>query len=95
MKITIDIDENEISNFGWSWPPVKSQDENNKTNNDMIQPVIRPGTYYWETLKYDNGWVDGIDRCANCPNNPKNNPNASGFCWCVIPSMYGTGRITF
>lgn len=44
--------------------------------------------------KFDNGWVDGIDRCAICPNNPKNNPNASGICMCAIPSMYGPNRIT-
>ena len=25
--------------------------------------------------------------CQNCPNNPKNNPNASGICHCALPSM--------
>lgn len=23
--------------------------------------------------------------CDKCPNNKKNNPNASGICWCVLP----------
>lgn len=25
--------------------------------------------------------------CEYCTNNPKNNPNASGICWCALPSM--------
>lgn len=25
--------------------------------------------------------------CEHCSNNPKNNPNASGFCDCSLPSM--------
>lgn len=25
------------------------------------------------------------DPCENCPNNPKNNPNASGICNCALP----------
>lgn len=35
------------------------------------------------------GW-DCNDPCANCNNNPINNPNASGFCNCVLPYMTGT-----
>ncbi len=31
------------------------------------------------------------DPCAGCSNNPKNNPNASGFCNCVLPYMYNRG----
>lgn len=27
------------------------------------------------------------DPCENCMNNPKNNPNASGVCHCVLPAM--------
>lgn len=30
---------------------------------------------------------EGPKCCRNCPNNPKNNPYASGFCWCSLPSM--------
>ena len=26
--------------------------------------------------------------CEHCPNNPMNNPNASGFCNCVLPYMH-------
>lgn len=25
--------------------------------------------------------------CANCINNPKNNPNATGICFCALPAM--------
>lgn len=25
--------------------------------------------------------------CANCRNNPKNNPNATGICYCSLPAM--------
>lgn len=30
----------------------------------------------------------GYDCCKNCPNNPLNNPFASGFCNCVLPAMH-------
>lgn len=30
------------------------------------------------------------DPCRNCPNNPVNNPHASGFCNCALPAMYNT-----
>jgi hypothetical protein len=42
----------------------------------------------------DNGWVGGKDICATCPNRPFGPNNKTGACWCVIPSMYGPGRIT-
>lgn len=29
--------------------------------------------------------VENKDPCKNCPNNPKNNPNASGVCNCALP----------
>lgn len=45
-------------------------------------------------VKLDNGWVDGINVCATCPNRPGGPNNMSGFCCCTIPSMYGPYRIT-
>ena len=45
--------------------------------------------------KLDNGWVDGINVCATCPNRPGGPNNMSGFCCCTIPSMYGPYRITY
>ena len=34
---------------------------------------------------------DSHECCRNCPNNPKNNPYASGICNCVLPYMQTTG----
>ena len=45
-------------------------------------------------IKSDNGWVNGIDICATCPNRPGGPNNKSGFCNCIIPSMYGPYMIT-
>lgn len=42
--------------------------------------------------KPDNGWVNGVDICAKCSNNPRN--GGSGICFCTIPNMYGPNRIT-
>ena len=41
------------------------------------------GQNNWGTRQFN-------DPCANCPNNPANNPNASGICNCVLPYMAGT-----
>lgn len=83
-KITIVIDdgedEREIGDFG------------------DTSPVVNPGAYQWErSPRYgveDNGWVGGIDICANCPNRPGGPNNKSGICNCAIPSMYGPNRVT-
>lgn len=29
--------------------------------------------------------------CTNCSNNPQNNPNASGFCNCILPTLWMEG----
>lgn len=47
--------------------------------------------YPWETTS-NNGWVNGVDLCAKCPNNPAN--GGTGICFCTIPNMYGPNRIT-
>lgn len=71
-----------------------------RKNGDLgeISPVVNPGAYHWEISPRsgveDNGWVDGIDRCANCPNRPGGPNNKSGICMCAIPSIYGPNRIT-
>lgn len=28
--------------------------------------------------------------CTHCQNNPRNNPNASGICNCVLPALWQT-----
>ena len=53
---------------------------------------IKP--YNGSNIKQDNGWVNGNDICATCPNRPGGPNNKSGFCNCAIPSMYGPYRIT-
>lgn len=35
------------------------------------------------------------DPCRNCPNNPANNPFASGFCNCALPYLVGPNRIIY
>ena len=63
--------------------------------NQQKQPVKNEPLIWQQNSKQttkDNGWVDGIDRCASCPNNPLN--GGSGICHCTIPLMYGPGRIT-
>lgn len=43
--------------------------------------------FFFNEQTYDNP-------CERCMNNPKNNPNASGFCNCALPYMSGKQRIT-
>lgn len=44
---------------------------------------------YQGLLESFNERVNGyFDPCANCINNPKNNPSASGMCCCSLPDMY-------
>ena len=57
-------------------------------DNSSINP------YNGSNIKLDNGWVDGIDICDTCPNRPGGPNNKSGFCNCVIPSIYEPYRIT-
>ena len=37
---------------------------------------------------YKNTGYQHHDPCENCPNNPKNNPYASGVCFCSLASQY-------
>lgn len=89
-KITIIVDDGEDEQFPATTFPNYDRDE--------YDLVIKPGSYYWEKQNKhrmkDNGLVDGIDRCANCPNRPGGPNNKSGFCNCAIPAMYGTQRVT-
>lgn len=38
-----------------------------------------------------NGWMNNVNICDKCSNNPKN--GGSGICCCAIPSLYGPLRI--
>lgn len=45
-----------------------------------------------DNFPYDStqSFTSHSDPCENCPNNPKNNPHASGICNCVLPYMNNT-----
>lgn len=58
----------------------------------MLEPKTRHNKMLRTSENADNGWVDGIDRCAQCSNDPRN--GGSGICFCTIPHMYGPNRIT-
>ena len=51
-----------------------------------LDPVVVPVVIY-EHKDHSN------DPCWNCPNNPKNNKFASGFCNCALPYMYGNSTV--
>lgn len=38
---------------------------------------------------YDNNYIPSLsyNPCEYCINNPANNPNASGFCNCMLPYL--------
>ena len=38
----------------------------------------------WDNWGKQQGYVDP---CANCSNNPINNPHASGMCNCALPAL--------
>ena len=46
------------------------------TRMNLQKQPIRHEPFVWPQLEnwpeQDNGWVDGIDRCASCPNDPRN-----------------------
>ena len=47
-------------------------------------------TYFWNdewNVMDKSAKAYSYDCCKNCPNNPANNPNASGICFCTLPSM--------
>lgn len=88
MKITIELDDSDVSKLAWTYPPkqlnIHTQDNRSKYDNcDINTPSSS-----------NSGWIDGKDVCATCPNRPGGPNNKSGFCMCAIPSMFGPNRIT-
>ena len=45
------------------------------------------------SFPYNQPYGIDDDPCANCPNNPVNNPFSSGFCNCALPYMVGSRRV--
>lgn len=59
-----------------------------KTMVDLNNNSSDNGVYFWND-EWNSSPHGGFNYkcCQNCPNNPKNNPNASGICHCTLPSM--------
>ena len=59
-----------------------------KTMGDLNNNSSDNGVYFWND-EWNSSPHGGFNYkcCQNCPNNPKNNPNASGICHCTLPSM--------
>ena len=56
---------------------------------DDNSPVRFPESYEGLNEPFNGMFGDhAVDPCANCQNNPKNNPAASGVCCCALPDMY-------
>ncbi len=77
----------EIQKMIDAWKEELDDNEDYQSTGDPIFiPVITPMYVPIQTYQ--------PDPCATCPNNPVNNPYASGVCNCVIPYMYGKYKIT-
>lgn len=59
-----------------------------KTMGDLNNNTSDNSVYFWND-EWNSSPHSGFNYkcCQNCPNNPKNNPNASGICHCTLPSM--------
>lgn len=59
-----------------------------KTMGDLNNNSSDNGVYFWND-EWNSSPHGGFNYkcCQKCPNNPKNNPNASGICHCTLPSM--------
>jgi hypothetical protein len=58
----------------------------------QAKPSIQEGNPWKDFINYPQVkklWENNeLDCCANCQNNPKNNPLATGSCNCALPYMY-------
>lgn len=63
--------------------------EGNNSNDTLLNDKKLLKQMFMETKL--NNQVNEINNiqvpspCDKCPNNKKNNPNASGICWCALP----------
>lgn len=60
---------------------------NDKTFQDYIEELKKMGLTEHNNYSSSPHGGYSYDCCKNCPNNPLNNPHASGICHCVLPSM--------
>ena len=60
-------------------------------NEETKQDSLLDGYFSCETTEEEAIQVNEMTKiqvpspCDKCPNNKKNNPNASGICWCALP----------
>ena len=56
---------------------------------DILVKGLAGGDVDINTIKFDSFTDFGYNYkcCQACPNNPKNNPSASGICHCTLPNM--------
>ena len=57
---------------------------------EAIEKQISPSWHFVSEIEVPENKVTQQDACESCPNNPKNNPFASGFCLCTLgtPTIY-------
>lgn len=87
-RITITIDDDDPINYERTnmTPPFWRQTPTTRQPWPTTAPSWTPAN--------DNGWENGVDICATCPNRPGGPLNKSGICMCAIPAMYGPQRVT-
>lgn len=66
-----------------------TKSDNTSSLNDFINETRSNDiTTFWDDkLEENSNSRYAYKCCANCPNNPLNNPNASGFCYCILPTL--------
>lgn len=67
----------------WSYVPQITTNTSTEPCIYIKVPILVVAPAYQETYIQPR-----YDPCANCSNNPKNNPYASGNCCCSLPDMY-------
>ena len=83
-SLTINEEESNFTYTGWTCPkcgrvlsPWTLQCPCSSTSDPPRIPI--------RSNRFDFGF--SYKCCQNCNNNPANNPNASGVCFCVLPAM--------
>lgn len=56
-------------------------------NNSINDLVNKSKEMFNENISSSPHKGYSYDCCKNCPNNPMNNPYATGICHCALPSM--------
>lgn len=65
-------------------------DENGKQEAQITYPEIKPWEPWAPSYPFNMPIMPYSDPCVGCPNNPRNNPYATGTCVCSLPN-----RVTY